>query len=136
MKPKRLISLWLLCVYLLVMCGPACLSLSCECVSASAPSSAEMCCCHCGHEAGSADECLKARCCDDRHSTETTLYTGAFGDGERQLRCVVTQLPPALAAECPEALFVPSLRTKPAERHPAFVSGPALLPVGFRAPPV
>ena len=50
------------------------------------------------------------------------------------VRCVVTDLPPALAA-CPEPADMQALRPVAAERRTPFVTDPALPAVGFRAPP-
>lgn len=139
MKLKRYISLLLLAVYFFATGGTAYASVSCECVSMSVRT-AHVCCHHC-HLAGEATPCsggksLTAPCCDDRHSTEIELYTGSGQDNERVLKCIVLDLPPALAAECPCPAHVPFLRQTVAERDAPFIPDVRHLPVGFRAPPV
>ena len=135
MKLKRLISLLLLSVYLLATGGPAYVSLSCKCVTMSS----HVCCHHCQHgaDAAGAGESLKAPCCGNHHSTEIELYvSSSFDNNERYTRCIVLDLPPALAAECPCPAHVPFLREKVAERRTPFVREASTLSVGFRAPPV
>ena len=135
MKLKRLISLLLLSVYLLATGGPAYVSLSCKCVTMSS----HVCCHHCQHsaDAAGAGESLKAPCCGNHHSTEIELYvSSSFDNNERYTRCIVLDLPPALAAECPCPAHVPFLREKVAERRTPFVREASACSVGFRAPPV
>ena len=135
MKLKRLISLLLLAIYLTAWGGPAYVSLSCKCVTMSS----HVCCHHCQHgaDAAGAGESLKAPCCGNHHSTEIELYvSSSFDNNERYTRCIVLDLPPALAAECPCPAHVPFLREKVAERRTPFVREACILSVGFRAPPV
>lgn len=135
MKLKRLISLLLLAIYLTAWGGPAYVSLSCKCVTMSS----HVCCHHCQHgaDAAGAGESLKAPCCGNHHSTEIELYvSSSFDNNERYTRCIVLDLPPALAAECPCPAHVPFLREKVAERRTPFVREASTLSVGFRAPPV
>ena len=132
---KRLISLLLLAIYLTAWGGPAYVSLSCKCVTMSS----HVCCHHCQHgaDAAGAGESLKAPCCGNHHSTEIELYvSSSFDNNERYTRCIVLDLPPALAAECPCPAHVPFLREKVAERRTPFVREASTLSVGFRAPPV
>ncbi|WP_418992156.1 hypothetical protein [Alistipes sp.] len=137
MKLRRYISLVLLAVYLFATGGTAYASVSCECVSKAPTVSA---CCHhhctdipCGGRDG---DSLTAPCCGDRHSTEIELYTGSGSENERGPRCVVLDLPPALAATCPCPAHVPFLRLKAVERPAPFLPDLRILPIGFRAPPV
>lgn len=135
MKLKRLISLLLLAIYLTAWGGPAYVSLSCKCVTMSS----HVCCHHCQHsaDAAGAGESLKAPCCGNHHSTEIELYvSSSFDNNERYTRCIVLDLPPALAAECPCPAHVPFLREKVAERRTPFVREASACSVGFRAPPV
>lgn len=138
MKLKRVISLFLLAVYIFAAGGQAFASLSCECVTAKARTT-HACCMHCGHTHDAAfamsKQVLTATCCDDRHSTEIDLYTPGSTDSERYVRCVVICLPSSLAAECPCPTHIPFLREKSAERQTPFVADACLLSVGFRAPP-
>ena len=132
---KRLISLLLLAIYLTAWGGPAYVSLSCKCVTMSS----HVCCHHCQHgaDAAGAGESLKAPCCGNHHSTEIELYvSSSFDNNERYTRCIVLDLPPALAAECPCPAHVPFLREKVAERRTPFVREASACSVGFRAPPV
>ena len=146
MKLKRSISLLLLAVYLFATAGTALASLTCKCVAMKARTE-HACCCHCLHvcchhcqhgaDAAGAGESLKAPCCGNHHSTEIELYvSSSFDNNERYTRCIVLDLPPALAAECPCPAHVPFLREKVAERRTPFVREASTLSVGFRAPPV
>ena len=138
MKLKRSISLLLFAVYLFATAGAAVVSLSCECVSMKARTE-HVCCSHCQHvsDTAVAGGVLRATCCGDHHSTEVELYLSSGSDNnERYIRCAVTDLPPALAAECPCPAHIPFLREKVAERRAPFVPDACILPSGFRAPPV
>ena len=116
MKLKRSISLLLLAVYLFATAGTALASLTCKCVAMKARTE-HACCCHCLHVAD--------------------LPAAAGGEMRaRYTRCIVLDLPPALAAECPCPAHVPFLREKVAERRTPFVREASTLSVGFRAPPV
>lgn len=137
MRLKKHISLLLLAVYLCTTTGMALVSLTCKCVSAARTE--HVCCQDCREHAASAaaDKAMGAPCCGDHHSTEIALYVFSNSDNnERYTRCAVTDLPPALAAECPCPAHVPLLREKTAERRTPFVREASILPVGFRAPPV
>ena len=80
---------------------------------------------------------MRAPCCGNHHSTEIELYvSSSFDNNERYTRCIVLDLPPALAAECPCPAHVPFLREKVAERRTPFVREASACSVGFRAPPV
>ena len=102
MKARRsLIALALLAVYLLMTAGTAAASLSCECLAS--PVRAAHLCNHGCPVSGAepvADGMFGGVCCDDLHSTDIELYLSASDDGGKCVRCVVTDLPPALAA-CP-----------------------------------
>lgn len=138
MKMKKGIALLLFAVYLFATAGAAMVSLTCKCVSMTARTE-HVCCCHCQHadDAATASGELRAPCCGDHHSTVVELYVSASSDSsERHTRCVVTDLPPALGAECPCPAHIPFLRKKVAERRPPFIPDACILPVGFRAPPV
>ena len=125
MKLKRSISLLLLAVYLFATAGTALASLTCKCVAMKARTE-HACCCHCLHVAD-----LPAA------AGEIELYvSSSFDNNERYTRCIVLDLPPALAAECPCPAHVPFLREKVAERRTPFVREASTLSVGFRAPPV
>lgn len=139
MKLKRYISLLLLAVYLFATAGASLVSLTCKCVSMKERTE-HLCCHHCQHTAdasAAADGVMRAPCCGNHHSTDIELYVFQHSDnGEKHIRCVVTDLPPALAVECPCPAHVPLLREKAAERQTPFVPEAYMLPVGFRAPPV
>lgn len=85
------------------------------------------CCCHCLHVAdlpAAAGGEMRAPCCGNHHSTEIELYvSSSFDNNERYTRCIVLDLPPALAAECPCPAHVPFLREKVAERRTPFRPG-------------
>ena len=84
-----------------------------------------------------ADGLVRSCCGCELHSTEVELYLYPASDNnERHIRCMVTDLPPAIAAECPCPEHAPALREKSAERRSPFVQEASILPVGFRAPPV
>ena len=104
MKLKRSISLLLLAVYLFATAGTALASLTCKCVAMKARTE-HACCCHCLHVAdlpAAAGGEMRAPCCGNHHSTEIELYvSSSFDNNERYTRCIVLDLPPALAAECP-----------------------------------
>lgn len=114
-------------------------SLTCKCVAMKARTE-HACCCHCLHVAdlpAAAGGEMRAPCCGNHHSTEIELYvSSSFDNNERYTRCIVLDLPPALAAECPCPAHVPFLREKVAERRTPFVREASTLSVGFRAPPV
>ena len=135
MKARRsLIALALLAVYLLMTAGTAAASLSCECLAS--PVRAAHLCNHGCPVSGAepvADGMFGGVCCDDLHSTDIELYLSASDDAGKCVRCVVTDLPPALAA-CPEPADMQALRPVAAERRTPFVTDPALPAVGFRAP--
>lgn len=140
MKLKRSISLLLLAVYLFATGGTALASLTCKCVSSKARTE-HVCGSHCqqhAEDAAAADGVMRAPCCGSHHhSTEIDLYLFSHADNsEKHIRCVVTDLPPALAAECPCPEHIPFLREATAERRAPFVPEACILPVGFRAPPV
>ena len=139
MKLKRSISLLLLAVYLFATAGTALASLTCKCVAMKARTE-HACCCHCLHVAdlpAAAGGEMRAPSCGNHHSTEIELYvSSSFDNNERYTRCIVLDLPPALAAECPCPAHVPFLREKVAERRTPFVREASTLSVGFRAPPV
>lgn len=139
MKLKRSISLLLLAVYLFATAGASVVSLTCKCVSMKARTE-HVCCSHCqqhAEDAAVADGVMRAPCCGNHHSTDIDLYITAGPDNsERYTRCVVTDLPPALAVECPCPEHIPFLREATAERQTPFVPEACILPVGFRAPPV
>ena len=113
MKLKRSISLLLLAVYLFATAGTALASLTCKCVAMKARTE-HACCCHCLHVAdlpAAAGGEMRAPCCGNHHSTEIELYvSSSFDNNERYTRCIVLDLPPALAAECPCPAHVPFLR--------------------------
>lgn len=139
MKPKRLISLLLLAIYLMAAGGPACVSLSCKCVAMRAHA-AHVCCHHCQHDVGAepARESVKAPCCGNHHhSTEIELYTGSSSDNnERVVRCAVTDLPPALLAEVPAAADLAAFGEAFPKRGAPFVLRGHVRSAGLRAPPV
>lgn len=126
MKLKRSISLLLLAVYLFATAGTALASLTCKCVAMKARTE-HACCCHCLHVAdlpAAAGGEMRAPCCGNHHSTEIELYvSSSFDNNERYTRCIVLDLPPALAAECPCPAHVPFLREKVAERRTPFRPG-------------
>jgi hypothetical protein len=103
MKLKRSISLLLLAVYLFATAGTALASLTCKCVAMKARTE-HACCSHCHHVAdlpAAAGGEMRAPCCGKHHSTEIELYVSSSSDSnERYTRCIVLDLPPALAAEC------------------------------------
>lgn len=140
MKLKRYISLLLLAVYLFATAGASVTSLTCKCVTLKARTE-HVCSSHCQQHtadaASAADGVMRATCCGNHHhSTEIDLYLFSHSDNsEKYIRCVVTDLPPALAVECPCPAHVPLLREKTAERLTPFVPEACILPVGFRAPP-
>ena len=129
----------LLTVYLFATAGTALASLTCKCVAMKARTE-HACCCHCLHVAdlpAAAGGEMRAPCCGNHHSTEIELYvSSSFDNNERYTRCIVLDLPPALAAECPCPAHVPFLREKVAERRTPFVREASACSVGFRAPPV
>lgn len=135
MKLRKYISLLLFAVYLFAAGGQAVASLSCHCVAMKAHV-AHFCCHHCSHDdaASSAAEALGAPCCGNHHSTLVELYT-ASSEAQKQVRCTIICLPPALAVECPCPEHIPFLREACRERCAPFVKQDYLLPVGFRAPP-
>ena len=135
MKLKRLISLLLLSVYLLATVGAAVVSLTCGCVEQRVHAE-HVCLSGCQHDMP-ADGLVRSCCGCELHSTEVELYLYPASDNnERHIRCMVTDLPPAIAAECPCPEHAPDLREKSAERRSPFVQEASILPVGFRAPPV
>ncbi len=143
MARRRYISLLLLAVYLLAAGGGAYVSLSCRCI-AEKHACAQVHGCHGCADHGACGRCvfddgaaqtLEAPCCGDRHSTEIDLYTGAHSDYEKAVRCVVTLLPPSLAAECPCPAHVPALRRRSVERPAPVPAAPLLEFAGLRAPP-
>ena len=147
MKLRRIISLFLLAVYLILAVGPAALSLSCECVAMGAHARhaglhASGCCAHacCAADASadsaSARASVAAPCCDDRHSTEIELYTGLGSETEKHARCIVVHLPAALAAESSCPARIPTLRRRPVERSVSLPADPSSGTPGLRAPPV
>lgn len=57
-------------------------------------------------------ECALRACCGcELHSIEINLYTASHSDdSEKYIRCIVAELPPSMAAECPCPAHVPALR--------------------------
>lgn len=118
MKLKRYIALLLCAFYVSATAGTALASLTCKCLGMRA--SVEHRCTGCCHLAetdaaglhGCCQECSLKACCDcELHSTEIDLYTSSYSDdSEKYIRCVVAELPPSLAAECPCPAHVPALR--------------------------
>lgn len=121
-------------VYLLAVGGQAYASLSCSCVAMKAATE-HVCCNHCAQHDDGIAATFDHSCCNDHHSTHIELYT-ASSDTNKQLRPVVSLLPPSLAVDCPCPEHIPFLREKSAERRAPFVREACVLPVGFRAPPV
>nr|WP_229095485.1 MULTISPECIES: hypothetical protein [Alistipes] len=138
-KLKRVISLLLLAVYLFATAGMALASLTCKCVSMKARTE-HVCCTHCQHPAdvqSAHDGAMRAPCCGNHHSTDVELYVTSNSDNnEKYIRCIVLDLPPALAVECPCPAHVPQLREEVVQRHVPLIREACILPVGFRAPPV
>lgn len=94
-----------------------------------------VCLSECQHDMP-ADGVVRSCCGCELHSTDIELYLYSSAEnGERHIRCTVTDLPPAITAECPCPERVPVLREKSAERRSPFVQEASILPVGFRAPP-
>ena len=140
MKLKRSISLLLLAVYLFATAGTALASLTCKCVAMKARTE-HACCCHCLHVAdlpAAAGGEMRAPCCGNHHSTEIELYvSSSFDNNERYTRCIVLDLPPALAAEC-DHVAVAQRRVEvldDSSGKPAYSpSASALLPYWLKTP--
>lgn len=141
MKPRNLISLWLLVVYLTATGGVSLAPLSCRCAMRR---TIHLCghgacaCCHrqAPQSAPSADGAMSAPCCGDRHATEIDLYTSGDPDRSiRQVRCPITDLPDALAAECPCPAHIPALRHAVLPRPAPPLARCVPQPRGLRAPP-
>ena len=136
MRLKKGISLLLTAVYLLATAGAAVVSLTCECAGGEVRTE-HVCRSGCQHDAPPACGVVNSCCGCELHSTEVELYVPQVSDNnERQIRCTVTDLPPAIAAECPSPAHLPVPREKSVERRAPFVQEASILPVGFRAPPV
>lgn len=135
MNLKKGISLLLMTVYLLATAGAAVVSLTCRCMEQRVHAE-HVCLSECQHDMP-ADGVVRSCCGCELHSTDIELYLYSSAEnGERHIRCTVTDLPPAITAECPCPERVPVLREKSAERRSPFVQEASILPVGFRAPPV
>lgn len=135
MRLKKGISLLMTTVYLLATVGAAVISLTCECAGEKERTE-HVCLSGCLHEAP-AGGVVNSCCGCELHSTEVELYLSQFSDNnQRYIRCTVTDLPPAITAECPCPEQAPVLRETDAERRSPFVQEASILPVGFRAPPV
>lgn len=137
MKLKKLISLLLISVYLFAVGGTAYGALACECVSFETHAT-HVRCHHCcvPDDVPVGGAALASECCDDHHSTEVELYTRVSSDDEYRTKCVVLDLPPSLAVDCPCPAHIPFLRETIAERNAPFVPKACVISVGFRAPPV
>ncbi len=140
MTLRKYISLLLLAVYMFAAGGRAVVSLTCPCSAPKARTEVHACnhCQHehCGHEASDTAATLSEACtCGSHHSTEIDLYTGVHADDNKNLRCSVTTLPPALVAEVsgPDATDVG--REKAAERNLPPADRELISPAGLRAPP-
>ena len=142
MKLKRYIALALCALYIAATASVSLASMTCKCLGMMRAQTEHRCaeCC-------SADLCtdplpcgggwLATGCDCDRHSTEIELYTSSHSDdSEKFIRCIVSELPPSLAAELPEParLILPagdaSLAPVPLPREVV------LRNCGLRAPPV
>ncbi len=144
MKLKRYIALLLCALYVSATAGTALASLTCKCLGMKAP--VEHSCTGCCHlsENGGADlqtacpECsLRTRCGCELHSTEIDLYTSSHSDdSEKYVRCIVAELPPSLAAECPCPAHVPALRRGNVLPPVPLVREMPGRVCGLRAPPV
>lgn len=141
MKLKRCIA-WVLCaLYIAATATTALASLTCGCRGMMRAESVHRCtaCCYDGHLAAerAAESCSLGSGCDcDRHSTEIELYTSTHSDdSEKYIRCIVSELPPALTAEAPSAdaalPLTGDLRLRPTPLDETML----LRSVGLRAPP-
>lgn len=144
MKLKRYIALLLCAFYVSATAGTALASLTCKCLGMKA--SVEHRCTGCCHLAetdaaglhGCCQECSLKACCDcELHSTEIDLYTSSYSDdSEKYVRCIVAELPPSLAAECPCPAHVPALRRGNVLPPVPLVREMPGRVCGLRAPPV
>ncbi|HIY47564.1 MAG TPA: hypothetical protein IAA35_05965 [Candidatus Alistipes faecigallinarum] len=134
MRTRQTIALLLAAVYLLMTVGAPVATLSCECLSSH--DHAELFCpCHAG-EASESGACLAEPCCPDLHSTEIALYLSLIESIGKYLRCAVTDLPPALAADRTLSAPLSEGTLLRVARCVALVPDPVSLAPGFRAPPV
>lgn len=142
MKFKRAIA-WVLCaLYLLATVTEALASLTCECRGmmrpVREPRCAACCCAEMISAAGNGADCcrLATECDCTRHSTEIELYTSSHGgDSEKYIRCIVSELPPSLAAEAPAVAQV-LLPADDARLRPVPLPGEVVRRgIGLRAPP-
>lgn len=146
MKLKNYISLLLLAVYMFAVGGRAFVSITCPCSASKTATEAVSChhCQseHCGHShdnsaASDAKATLSASCtCGSHHSTEIDLYTGVQPGDDKNIRCFVTTLPPALVAEVADADAPVTGLEKAVERNLPPAGRDFVSPAGLRAPPV
>lgn len=138
MKLRRYIAFVLCTLYIAATAGVALASVTCKCIGmrrGAVEHLCQACSCHtaaarpaalddrtdaaCGSSSelsGCRDVCgcaIGGGCDCTRHSTKIELYTSSHSDdndSEKALRCIVSQLPASLAAECPCPAHLPALR--------------------------
>lgn len=138
MKVRKFISLLLLAAYLFATVGAAVASVTCHCVTMKPRAAQHLCYSHCQLPAHMqpADGEFRDHCCGNHHSTEIALYTSSNSDdSEKYVKCVVCDLLPSMAVECPCPAHVPALRRGPVPRPDPQPSDGFAEAVGLRAPP-
>ncbi len=136
-------AIFTLIVYIVAMCAPALLSLTCECTAqhreyhaccldhAAERHSAECCSGKDAHE----DTIIGDFCHCSRHAISTQLYTATDAE-QRSVRTIVFELLPQIGGEAPE-MEAPTVRRYRHRQHPTpFIAGGAKCSRGLRAPPV
>lgn len=141
MKCKRYIALLLCALYMAATAAVSLASMTCKCrgmMRAEAELRCTSCCAHCSMtEPFCEGGCLETDCDCDRHSTEIDLYTSSHSDdSEKYVRCVVSELPPSLAAVSPSPEHVPALRQGIVLPPLPIVREIPRTAFGLRAPPV
>ena len=135
MNVKKGISLLLMTVYLLATAGAAVVSLTCRCVEQRVHAE-HVCLSECQHDMP-ADGVVRSCCGCELHSTDIVLYLYSSAEnGERHIRCTVTDLPPALVAEAPVAAVLKFFGETLPECGDPFVMRGHVRSAGLRAPPV
>ena len=165
MNPKRYIALMLCALYVAATAGAALASVTCGCLGMKPAGEIHhraLCSCHADRPAadchvraaemgaaarenpvagpfgeGSCDGLFGCSCDCDLHSTEIDLYTSSHSDdGEKAVKCAVSELPPSMAAEV-------RVHVSLSLHHGIHASGPDPRPLegvravaGLRAPPV
>ena len=134
MNVKKGISLLLMTVYLLATAGAAVVSLTCRCMEQRVHAE-HVCLSECQHDMP-ADGVVRSCCGCELHSTDIELYLYSSAEnGERHIRCTVTDLPPALVAEVPVAADLKLFGETLPERGAPFVMRGHVRSAGLRAPP-